>query len=224
MTVAADRRACSCSSLVNGFFVAAEFALVRARRARLEEHGARRAQRGARARARAARGRSAEYLSACQVGITLASLGIGFLGEPAIAHAARAAARRRSRTASSVGDLASSIAYVLVTVVHIIVGEQVPKIYAIQQRRERRAARRAAAAALRARCSARSSSLLNGAVERDPAAARHRPRRGELDEGGTPEELKLLIAAVATPAASSTRARRGCSPASSTCTSRRRAR
>src|SRR5580765_729236 len=69
--------------LVNGFFVAAEFALVRSRRSRLEELATE-------GNARAARSvhqidNISEYLSACQFGITLASLGIGFLGEPAIA-------------------------------------------------------------------------------------------------------------------------------------------
>ncbi len=83
---------------VNGFFVAAEFALVRASRARLDAQ----ARAGARGAALAVRQQDdlSQYLSACQFGITLASLGIGFLGEPAIAQTARAGARRtRSRTA-----------------------------------------------------------------------------------------------------------------------------
>ena len=69
--------------LVNGFFVAAEFALVRARRSRSRSWPSR-ASAGA-AIALAQLGDLTEYLSACQFGITLASLGIGFLGEPAIA-------------------------------------------------------------------------------------------------------------------------------------------
>ena len=69
--------------LVNGFFVAAEFALVRARPAKLEEM-ARARKRGAQ-RAVDQAGDVTNYLSSCQFGITLASLGIGFLGEPAIA-------------------------------------------------------------------------------------------------------------------------------------------
>ena len=69
--------------LVNGFFVGAEFALVRANRGRLEEQ----ARDGVRGAARAAHQQQdlSQYLSACQFGITLASLGIGFLGAPAIA-------------------------------------------------------------------------------------------------------------------------------------------
>ena len=71
-----------------------------------------------------------EYLSACQLGITMASLGIGFLGEPAIA----------SLLEDVLGDAVShnvslaisiTIAYLITTALHITVGEQVPKIYAI---------------------------------------------------------------------------------------------
>ena len=71
-----------------------------------------------------------EYLSACQLGITMASLGIGFLGEPAIA----------SLLEDLFGDSIShslslaislTIAYLITTALHITLGEQVPKIYAI---------------------------------------------------------------------------------------------
>src|SRR5919197_2683907 len=67
----------------NGFFVAAEFALVRAREARVEQMRDE-GKRGA-SLALVQIDRIDEYLSACQLGITMASLGIGFLGEPAIA-------------------------------------------------------------------------------------------------------------------------------------------
>ena len=70
--------------LINGLFVAAEFSLVRARRSRLEAM-AREGVRGVET-ALVELDRLDEYLSACQVGITMASIGIGFLGEPAIAH------------------------------------------------------------------------------------------------------------------------------------------
>src|SRR5215204_5143403 len=69
--------------LLNGFFVAAEFALVRSRRGNLQNE-AREGKRGASTAVRIMDDLS-RYLSACQVGITLTSLGIGFLGEPAIA-------------------------------------------------------------------------------------------------------------------------------------------
>src|SRR5215211_8821027 len=69
--------------IANGFFVAGEFALVRSRRSRLEELAAE--GRASALRALKQIDAISEYLSACQFGITLASLGIGFLGEPAIA-------------------------------------------------------------------------------------------------------------------------------------------
>ena len=112
----------------NGFFVAAEFALVRARDAKLElmeKEGMRGAQ-----LAGLQLERIDEYLSACQLGITMASLGIGFMGEPAIA----------SLLESALGDSLShdvtlaislGMAYLITTALHITVGEQVPKIYAI---------------------------------------------------------------------------------------------
>src|SRR5918997_3872091 len=67
----------------NGFFVAAEFALVRAQKSRMEEL-AEEGVSGARMAVRQIE-RIDEYLSACQWGITMASIAIGFLGEKAIA-------------------------------------------------------------------------------------------------------------------------------------------
>src|SRR5918997_5033701 len=69
--------------LLNGFFVAAGFAFVRARKAHLETQAAE-GRRGARLAVEISDDLS-RYLSSCQLGITLTSLGIGFLGEPAIA-------------------------------------------------------------------------------------------------------------------------------------------
>src|SRR5919199_1352737 len=68
---------------LNGLFVAAEIGLVRSRRAKLEvmaKEGGRGAQ-----RALDQIGRMSEYIASCQVGITLCSIGIGFLGEPSLA-------------------------------------------------------------------------------------------------------------------------------------------
>jgi CBS domain containing-hemolysin-like protein len=112
----------------NGFFVAAEFALVRSRDGKLQqlEDG------GARGAGLAGHQLEHidEYLSACQLGITMASLGIGFMGEPAIA----------SLLEGALGDtlphgltlaISLGIAYIITTALHITIGEQVPKIYAI---------------------------------------------------------------------------------------------
>jgi CBS domain containing-hemolysin-like protein len=117
--------------LLNGFFVAAEFALVRARREKLEadvDEGGR--------RGRAARlalhqlEHIDEYLSACQLGITLTSIGIGFLGEVALASLFDSWFEGWLSHAIAT-PLAFTLAYLLSTSAHITIGEQVPKIYAI---------------------------------------------------------------------------------------------
>jgi len=174
--------------LANGFFVAAEFALVRSRRSRLEE----RAEAGD-----AASGRAVtllddlnQYLSACQFGITLASLGIGFLGEPAIARLIEPLFGELSHGVAVAISIA--IAYILVTTLHITVGEQVPKIFAIVKAES--VARRVArpliwfTAAMRPFISA-----LNAASSGILRALGINPN-AEFEEGGSPEELRLLIA------------------------------
>jgi magnesium and cobalt exporter, CNNM family len=173
--------------LVNAFFVAAEFALVRARRSRLEQLG----EGDARARlALEEISEISEYLSACQLGVTFASIGIGFLGEPAVA---RLIHPWLGGTLSHGLALAISliIAYVLTTALHITIGEQVPKLFAIS-RAERIA--RAVARPLYwfTKAFRPFVAVLNGAsnailrlLRVDPSAA--------FEEGGTPEDLKLLI-------------------------------
>jgi CBS domain containing-hemolysin-like protein len=112
----------------NGFFVAAEFALVRARDQKIDqmvEEGLRGA-----ALARVQVDRIDEYLSACQLGITMASIGIGFLGEPAIASLLEEPLGNVMSHGVAV-VIAFTVSYLIVTAAHITVGEQVPKIYAI---------------------------------------------------------------------------------------------
>ena len=124
----------------NGFFVAAEFALVRARDGKLQQME----NDGARGAALAGHQleRIDEYLSACQLGITMASIGIGFMGEPAIASLLEEPLGGVVGHAAAVA-ISFGVAYLLVTAAHITVGEQVPKIYAITHAEEtaRRAAR-----------------------------------------------------------------------------------
>jgi CBS domain containing-hemolysin-like protein len=175
--------------LVNGFFVAAEFALVRASRSRLEEHG-RDGHRGAQ-RAVRQQDELSRYLSACQFGITLASLGIGFLGEPAVARAIEPVIGGPLSEGASIA-VAVGIAYVVVTAVHVVAGEQVPKIFAIvnAERVARAASRPLGWFELVMRPF---NAVLNGAsngilrlMRIDPTAT--------LEEGGSAEDLKLLIA------------------------------
>jgi CBS domain containing-hemolysin-like protein len=112
----------------NAFFVAAEFSLVRTRESRVEQM-----EQEGRKRARLLLDQIDhidEYLSACQLGITMASLGIGFLGEPAIARVLEDIfGGSISHNLSLAISLA--IAYLVTTALHITFGEQVPKIYAI---------------------------------------------------------------------------------------------
>ena len=108
----------------NGFFVAAEFALVGVRSSRIETlvaSGNRSAQRlmGLLQNLNA-------YLSACQLGITLASLALGWVGEPAIA-------RLLEGPLSGLSDalrhgIAFAIAFSIITSLHIVIGEQAPKL------------------------------------------------------------------------------------------------
>src|ERR1700742_448410 len=116
--------------LLNAFFVAAEVALVRSRKAHLQTD----ADEGKKGAATAVDMMDAlsRFLSAAQVGITLTSLGLGFLGEPAIG----------SLIEDVVGEdvphwlstvISVGLAYLITTSIHITLGEQVPKIYAIQK-------------------------------------------------------------------------------------------
>ena len=173
--------------LANGFFVASEFALVRSRRARLEEL----AKEDARARRVLKQvDDMSEYLSACQFGITLASLGIGFLGEPALAELIEPVFGSVSHGVAIA--LSIAFAYAITTSLHITLGEQVPKIYAIVKA-ERIAVRVARPldwfnSAMRpfiAVLNAASNSILR-LLRIDPEA--------QFEEGQSPSELRFLIA------------------------------
>jgi CBS domain containing-hemolysin-like protein len=116
--------------LVNGFFVAAEFAVVRSRPSRLQamaEEGDKRAT-----LALDQINRIDEFVASSQVGITLASIAIGFLGEPAIANLIEPLVEGAFGEAVAFG-ISLAIAYVLVTLLHVILGEQAPKMVGIAQ-------------------------------------------------------------------------------------------
>jgi CBS domain containing-hemolysin-like protein len=172
----------------NGFFVAAEFSLVRSRRSRLEEMAA---EGDRKARLVIAQlDDLSEYLSACQFGITLASLGIGFLGEPAIAELFEPLLEDFAHAAAA--PIAIAIAYVLVTAGHITAGEQVPKIYAIVNGERV------------ARWVARPLNIFNKAMRpfihllNKGSNALLRPLgikdNADFEEGSSPEELRAIIA------------------------------
>lgn len=118
--------------VLNGFFVAAEFALVKVRQTRLTQlvnEGNKRA-----AFAQKVTQKLDAYLSACQVGITLASLGLGWVGEPAIAHMIVEPLLGSYQLPSYlVSTISFGVAFAIITFLHIVLGELAPKSLAIQK-------------------------------------------------------------------------------------------
>ena len=124
MTIAVKLLAVLLLVAANGFFVAAEFALVGVRSSRIETLAAS----GSRAAKRLLyllQNLNA-YLSACQLGITLASLALGAIGEPAIARLLDGPLSGFSETQRHV--IAFTIGFIIITTLHIVLGEQAPKL------------------------------------------------------------------------------------------------
>lgn len=117
--------------LANAFFVAAEFALVGARRTRLEELS-RAGDRKASLAFRAIQSLD-HYISATQLGITLASLGLGWIGEPALARLIEGTFRWLPERAQAIAthSVAITIAFSFISILHIVLGELVPKAIAL---------------------------------------------------------------------------------------------
>lgn len=116
---------------LNGFFVGAEFGLVKLRQTRIR----------AIAKTHGWRGRILEkvhgkldaYLSACQLGITLASLGLGWVGEPAFANILEPLfVRVGITTPELIHSVAFAFAFSVISFLHIVVGELAPKSLAIR--------------------------------------------------------------------------------------------
>src|SRR5215207_3656828 len=175
--------------LLNGFFVAAEFALVRVRRSRLEDD-AEEGQRGARLAVGQLDDLS-RYLAACQLGITFTSLGIGFLGEPAVASIFEDILGESLPHGVTLA-ISLALAYAITTSLHITIGEQVPKIFAINKS-ESTARRIARPLELFTTVFSPAVHILNGASNGLLRLIGIR-NTGEYEEGGSPEELKVLIA------------------------------
>ena len=115
----------------NAFFVAAEFALVKVRGYQLDQAVGEK-RRGAALTLRLHRNLDA-YLAACQLGITMASLGLGWVGEPAVATLLEPLLSRVGVTGQSLHTISFIIGFLLFSSLHIVVGEQVPKTYAIRK-------------------------------------------------------------------------------------------
>jgi len=118
--------------VLNGFFVAAEFALVKVRDSRiqqLEEEGSRRA-----VVVRRVLGDLDSYLSVCQVGITVASLALGWVGEPAVSRLIAPLLETVGITNERVVEIISvALGFAIITYAHLVFGEQAPKYFSIQR-------------------------------------------------------------------------------------------
>ncbi len=121
--------------VLNGFFVAAEFALVKVRASRIAQL----AKEGKRAAPTVQHilGHLDRYLSACQLGITLASLILGALGEPAVSvlliAGAEAVGLPVAADSGWVPIVSIGLAFAVITVLHMTVGEQAPKMWALRR-------------------------------------------------------------------------------------------
>jgi CBS domain containing-hemolysin-like protein len=178
--------------VANGFFVAAEFALVAVRRSRIDDqasHGD--------ASAKVVQGALAKldrYISATQLGITVASLALGWIGEPALAALIDGLFKRlgiEAPAAVTHSAAAVTVAFLIITFLHIVVGELAPKSVAL--------ARPEAVSKFVARPLIAFSTavypfiwLLNGAANLLLRMFRVRPTT-EGDRINSPDELRLLV-------------------------------
>ncbi|MDH3387417.1 MAG: CNNM domain-containing protein, partial [Gammaproteobacteria bacterium] len=115
----------------NGFYVASEFALVKARGFRIESlanEGSAAARLTMRIQANLE-----PYLAACQLGITMASLGLGWVGEPAVAAILEPMFREFGMSEKLLHTTAFLVGFLIFSALHIVIGEQVPKTLAIRK-------------------------------------------------------------------------------------------
>jgi len=119
--------------LANGFFVAAEFSLVAVRRSRVRELVS--AGRMNATALEQALGNLDANLAATQLGITISSLALGWVGEPAIAHLVEAPLGRLAGSIAGVStySIAVVLSFVIITALHIVLGELAPKSLALQR-------------------------------------------------------------------------------------------
>jgi CBS domain containing-hemolysin-like protein len=172
---------------INAFFVVAEYALVRSRRTRLElmrDEG----QRGA-GLALEQLSNINEYISAVQIGVTMTSIAIGALAAPALTEILKGPLEGLGHDASVI--VAVVIAFFIVTSLQLVGGEMVPKLYAID--RAESVARRVAAP-LRAFAVLFHPLIVGLGVVAEGTLALLGVRPSGEHHGGSPDELKLLIA------------------------------
>jgi putative hemolysin len=177
----------------NGFFVAAEFSLVAVRRSRVAELVA--AGRTNAVALQRAVERLDSYLAATQLGITISSLALGWLGEPALAHLIEPLLTGLLGSLATAGAhaVAIAIAFFIITTLHIVLGELAPKSLALQ-RSEGTALWVARPLALFRFLLWPAIVTLNGLGNLLLRLCGLRPGAGE-ELLHSPEELKLLVAA-----------------------------
>jgi CBS domain containing-hemolysin-like protein len=115
----------------NAFFVAAEFALVKVRGYQLDQAVI--AERRSAALSVRMHKNLDAYLAACQLGITMASLGLGWVGEPAVAAMLEPLLSKVGVTGKALHTISFIVGFLLFSSLHIVIGEQVPKTYAIRE-------------------------------------------------------------------------------------------
>lgn len=113
---------------LNAFFVLAEFAAVKVRRSKVEELAEKGEERAK--ILQHVQTHLDEYLSVCQLGITFASIGLGFVGEPAFAELI---VRVSGLSSPAAHTMAITLGYILVSFLHVVLGELVPKSIAIRK-------------------------------------------------------------------------------------------
>ncbi|MCM3004986.1 hemolysin family protein [Priestia koreensis] len=116
---------------LTAFFVATEFAIVKVRKSRIDqlvEEGRRNS-----VAARRVVTHLDEYLSACQLGITITALGLGWLGEPTVMALLKPLFAKLNLAPSLSSILSFIIAFAVITFIHVVVGELAPKTLAIQK-------------------------------------------------------------------------------------------
>ncbi|WP_263703466.1 hemolysin family protein [Bacillus thuringiensis] len=116
---------------LTGFFVAVEFAIIKVRSSRIDQLVSEK-RRGALA-AKKVTSNLDEYLSACQLGITITALGLGWLGEPTIKHLLEPLFLKLHLSPAIASTVSFIIAFAVITFLHVVIGELAPKTFAIQR-------------------------------------------------------------------------------------------
>ncbi|GIJ45991.1 membrane protein [Virgisporangium aliadipatigenens] len=176
---------------LNAFFVAAEFALVAAKRHRLEQAAAE-GSRGARAALAGVRELSM-MLAGAQLGITLCTLGLGALAKPAVAHLMEPAFESVGLPPEAAYGVAFVLAVAVVGFLHVVVGEMAPKSWSISHP-EDSAVLLAPAFRAFTRMTRPALAALNGLANAALRLVRVEPQ-DELAQAHGPNELRMLIAA-----------------------------